>query len=46
MRGYLTLSYNKVFSFELFLEARAETKNNFVGFLVQIRTRNCAFEIN
>ena len=28
------------------LEARAEIKNIFVGFLVQIRTRKFAFEIN
>ena len=29
----------------LFLEARAEIKNNFVGFLVQTRTKKFAFEI-
>ena len=31
---------------DLFLEARAEIKNNFVRFLVQMRTRKFAFEIN
>ena len=34
------------FLFELFLQARAEIKNNFVGFLVQMRTRKFAFKIN
>ena len=35
------------FWFHLLLEARAEIKkNNFIGFLVQMRTRKFAFEIN
>ena len=33
--GYLTWSYNTVFSFELFLEVRAEMLKNFDGFLVE-----------
>jgi hypothetical protein len=35
-----------LFWFDPFLEAKAEIKKKFVDFLVQMRTRKFAFEIN
>ena len=43
---YVSSNIEFVFSFDPFRELGQKYKNNFVRFLVQIRTRKLAFEIN